>query len=99
MSTIIKDCIYRFIKVPDLCKQFINTKEFQRLRNIKQLGYHYQQNLNTLEFLIFNKRPRQCTQVPDMSKPYNPYRGYSHCSSRPAPDWKIGAVLQISLLI
>ena len=34
----IKDCIYRFIEVSDLCKQFIDTPEFQRLRNIKQLG-------------------------------------------------------------
>ena len=37
-TTIIKDCIYRFIQVPDLCKSFIDTVEFQRLRHIKQLG-------------------------------------------------------------
>jgi len=35
---IIKDPIYRFIKVPELCENFINTFEFQRLRQIKQLG-------------------------------------------------------------
>ena len=38
MPLIIKDCIYRFIQVSDLCKKFIDTPEFQRLRNIKQLG-------------------------------------------------------------
>ena len=42
METIIKDCIYRYITVPLLCKQFIDTPEFQRLRRIKQLGVaHY----------------------------------------------------------
>jgi HD superfamily phosphohydrolase len=40
-GTIIKDCIYRFIHVPELCKQFMDTVEFQRLRNIKQLGLAY----------------------------------------------------------
>ena len=38
MPLIIKDCIYRFIQVSALCKKFIDTPEFQRLRNIKQLG-------------------------------------------------------------
>ena len=42
METIIKDCIYRYIVVPPLCKQFIDTREFQRLRRIRQLGVaHY----------------------------------------------------------
>jgi len=35
---IIKDCIYRFVKVSALCEKFVNTPEFQRLRHIKQLG-------------------------------------------------------------
>ena len=35
---IIKDPIYRFITVPKLCKAFMDTPEFQRLRYIKQLG-------------------------------------------------------------
>lgn len=39
MLTIIKDCIYRFVEVPDICKTIIDTYEFQRLRNIKQLGF------------------------------------------------------------
>jgi HD superfamily phosphohydrolase len=38
---IIKDCIYRFISVPDICEKFINTFLFQRLRQIKQLGLAY----------------------------------------------------------
>lgn len=33
-----KDCIYRFIEVPDICLQIIDTPYFQRLRDIKQLG-------------------------------------------------------------
>lgn len=41
MPTIIKDCIYRFIEIPELCKSFMDTYEFQRLRNIKQLGMVY----------------------------------------------------------
>ena len=42
MGTIIKDCIYRYIVVPDLCQKFIDTPEFQRLRRVKQLGVaHY----------------------------------------------------------
>jgi HD superfamily phosphohydrolase len=40
--SIIKDVIHRFAKVPDLCRQFIDTPEFNRLRRIKQLGLaHY----------------------------------------------------------
>ena len=35
---IVKDCIYRFIKVPSLCEKFIDTPEFQRLRRVRQLG-------------------------------------------------------------
>tara|TARA_R110002111_G_scaffold32790_1_gene65914 strand:+ start:54 stop:1007 length:954 start_codon:yes stop_codon:yes gene_type:complete len=38
MSKIIKDAIYGFISIPNLCKVFIDTPEFQRLRRIKQLG-------------------------------------------------------------
>ena len=38
---IIKDCIYRFIEVPEICRKFIDTLEFQRLRHIKQLGFVY----------------------------------------------------------
>ena len=39
---IIKDCIYRYIQVPELCRTFMNTPEFQRLRRIRQLGVaHY----------------------------------------------------------
>jgi len=41
MKTNIKDCIYGMIQVSNLCKEFINTREFQRLRNIKQLGLVY----------------------------------------------------------
>jgi HD superfamily phosphohydrolase len=38
----IKDCIYRFIVVPALCRSFLDRPEFQRLRRIKQLGFvHY----------------------------------------------------------
>lgn len=36
---IIKDCIYRFVEFDEICEAFINTPEFQRLRNIKQLGF------------------------------------------------------------
>jgi HD superfamily phosphohydrolase len=38
---IIKDSIYRFIQVPELCRKFIDTMPFQRLRGIKQLGMCY----------------------------------------------------------
>jgi len=38
-STFIKDCIYQFIEIPELCKAFADTFEFQRLRYIKQLGF------------------------------------------------------------
>ena len=41
MNNIIKDCIYGFIDIPELCLKFINIQEFQRLRNIKQLGVVY----------------------------------------------------------
>lgn len=38
----ISDCIYDFIKVDDVAKSIIDTPEYQRLRNIKQLGVvHY----------------------------------------------------------
>jgi HD superfamily phosphohydrolase len=39
--TTIKDCIHRLINIPTICKQFIDTPEFQRLRHIKQLGLAY----------------------------------------------------------
>ena len=35
---LIKDCIYLFINVPDICQQFIDHPLFQRLRRIYQLG-------------------------------------------------------------
>jgi HD superfamily phosphohydrolase len=39
---IIKDCIYGFVEVSDLCLSFLDCPEFQRLRHIKQLGVaHY----------------------------------------------------------
>jgi HD superfamily phosphohydrolase len=38
---IIKDCIYGFIELPDLCREFIDTPEFKRLHRIKQLGLAY----------------------------------------------------------
>jgi len=42
MSVIIKDVIHRFAKVPTLCRAFMDTPEFNRLRRIKQLGLaHY----------------------------------------------------------
>ena len=38
----IKDCIYRFISVPDICIPFINHPIFQSLRRKRQLGMaHY----------------------------------------------------------
>lgn len=38
----IKDCIHGFISIPHICMQFMDTPEFQRLRDIKQLGVtHY----------------------------------------------------------
>lgn len=42
MTTLIKDVIHRFSRVPNLCKIFMDTPEFNRLRRIKQLGLaHY----------------------------------------------------------
>jgi HD superfamily phosphohydrolase len=42
MKTLIKDCIYRYVGVPKICQEFIDTPEFQRLRRVKQLGVaHY----------------------------------------------------------
>ena len=39
---IIKDPIYGFIKCTKFAKQIIDTEEFQRLRDIRQLGVcHY----------------------------------------------------------
>ena len=35
---LVKDAIYRFIKVPPLCRAYMDTPEFQRLRRISQLG-------------------------------------------------------------
>ncbi len=40
-QTIIKDVIHRFARVPELCKKFMDTPEFNRLRRIKQLGLAY----------------------------------------------------------
>lgn len=37
-SNIVKDCIYGFVKIPDLCRSYMDTPEFQRLRRVKQLG-------------------------------------------------------------
>lgn len=41
MSVTIKDPIHSFITVPPLCELFLDTVEFNRLRNIKQLGLAY----------------------------------------------------------
>jgi HD superfamily phosphohydrolase len=38
MAIVVKDCIYRFIRLSPLCRAFVDTPEFQRLREIKQLG-------------------------------------------------------------
>jgi deoxynucleoside triphosphate triphosphohydrolase SAMHD1 len=35
---LIKDCVYRFLRLPPLCRYFADTYEFQRLREIRQLG-------------------------------------------------------------
>lgn len=40
-ESLIKDCIYGHIEIPQLCKPFIDTPEFQRLRRVKQLGSAY----------------------------------------------------------
>lgn len=39
MSKIFNDPIYGRIKIPDYCVKIIDTIEFQRLRNLKQLGF------------------------------------------------------------
>lgn len=37
-----RDRVYGFVELPEICVQCIDTKQFQRLRNIKQLGLtHY----------------------------------------------------------
>jgi len=41
MSTIVKDCVHRFIRMSPLCRAFADTPEFQRLREIRQLGPVY----------------------------------------------------------
>lgn len=38
---IIKDAIYGFIHVSPLCREFMDTSEFERLRRIRQLGLAY----------------------------------------------------------
>jgi HD superfamily phosphohydrolase len=40
-DVIVKDIVYRFVHVPPLCQKFMDTAEFNRLRNIKQLGLSY----------------------------------------------------------
>lgn len=40
--TTIKDCIHEFIYVPEVCVRFMNTPEFNRLKEVKQNGnVHY----------------------------------------------------------
>lgn len=41
MANVVKDCVYRFIRLSPLCRAFADTPEFQRLREIKQLGPVY----------------------------------------------------------
>ena len=38
MNRIVKDCIYKYVKISPLCGLFLDQPEFQRLRRIKQLG-------------------------------------------------------------
>ena len=38
---IVKDCVHRFIHMSPLCRAFADTPEFQRLREIRQLGPVY----------------------------------------------------------
>lgn len=41
-QTIIKDVIHKFVHIPELCRKFMDTYEFNRLKRIKQLGLaHY----------------------------------------------------------
>lgn len=49
---LIKDIIYRFVNIPNICKQFIDTPEFNRLRRLKQLGlaYHVFPSVNHTRF-------------------------------------------------
>ena len=37
----VKDAVYRYIRLPPMCRAFCDTPEFQRLRDIKQLGIVY----------------------------------------------------------
>lgn len=37
----INDCVHGHIKIPDLCRAIIDTPQFGRLRNIRQLGSAY----------------------------------------------------------
>lgn len=38
MTRVVKDCIYGYIQIPELCEKFMNVPEFQRLRRVKQVG-------------------------------------------------------------
>jgi len=41
MSVTIRDPLYGMITIPKLCARFLDTAEFERLRNIRQLGLCY----------------------------------------------------------
>jgi len=51
-NKIIKDCIYNFIEVSPLCKVFMDTPHFQRLKRIRQLGlaHHVFPSMNHTRF-------------------------------------------------
>lgn len=38
MSYIVIDCVHRDLVLPEYVEEIINTKQFQRLKNVKQLG-------------------------------------------------------------
>ena len=41
MPKLIYDCIYKYMEFDDILLKIIDTPEFQKLRNIKQLGLCY----------------------------------------------------------